>query len=144
VGDVLYKGPYNPQPHGSGGNYQNFTVTIPFNEDLIRKSLLTVNRFFLIGVSGFGLVVFSGSHADFSPRPRMERHCRVLVSKLRRSLSELFYFMIFDNVMCDWALNGFFDHSVLQRRRSMSSCVVPLLPCLNAREVNCNKHVFQC
>jgi hypothetical protein len=65
VGDVLYQGPYNPRLHGAGGNYQNFTVKIPFNADLIGKSLLTVNRFFLIGVSGFGLVVFSGSHADF-------------------------------------------------------------------------------
>jgi len=64
VGDVLYQGPYDPQPHGADGNYQNFTVTIPFNEDLIGQSQLTVNRFFLIGVSGFGLVVFSGSHAD--------------------------------------------------------------------------------
>ena len=65
MGDVLYQGPYDPRPHGAGGNYQNFTVTIPFNEDLIGQSQLTVNRFFLIGVSGFGLVVLSGSHADF-------------------------------------------------------------------------------
>jgi hypothetical protein len=123
VGDVLYQGPYDPQPHGAGGNYQNFTVTIPFNEDLIGRSQLTVNRFFLIGVSGFGLVVFSGnSHADFFslPRPRMERHCRVLASESRRSLFELFCFVIHDNVICDWTLNGkfskyhrlFFDHFV--------------------------------
>jgi hypothetical protein len=97
VGEVLYQGPYDPQPQGSGGVYQNFTVTIPFDEDLIGPSQLSVNRFFLIGVSGFGLVVFSGAQADFSfflslPRPRMERYCRVMASELRRSLFE-FRFM---------------------------------------------------
>lgn len=59
MGDVLYHGPYNPQPH-SDGFYQNITVAVPFHEDLIGNSQLTVNRFFLIGVSGhcFRLVVF--------------------------------------------------------------------------------------
>lgn len=52
VGDVLYQGPYDPQPDGAGSNYQDFTVTIPFNEDFIGPSQLTVNRFFLTGVSG--------------------------------------------------------------------------------------------
>ena len=39
VGNVLYKGPYNPQPHGVGGYYQNFTVVIPFDEALIIKEV---------------------------------------------------------------------------------------------------------
>jgi hypothetical protein len=46
----------------------------------------------------------------FLPRSRMERHCRVLASKLRRSLFELCYFMIHDNVIYDWALKGKFSN----------------------------------
>ncbi|KAG6918249.1 hypothetical protein DXG01_015623 [Tephrocybe rancida] len=67
VGDVLYQGPYNPQPQGAAGNFQNFTVTIPFNEDLIGNSLLTVNRFFLIGAQNGAVLQSFGVEVETFP-----------------------------------------------------------------------------
>ncbi|KIM35760.1 hypothetical protein M413DRAFT_449597 [Hebeloma cylindrosporum] len=67
VGEVLYQGPYRPRPHRAGGNYQNFTVTIPFDEDLIGRSQLTVNRFFLIGAQNGATLQSYGVEIDTFP-----------------------------------------------------------------------------
>ncbi|KAE9394355.1 hypothetical protein BT96DRAFT_862911 [Gymnopus androsaceus JB14] len=48
LGDVLYTGPYNPQFHGPGDQYQNFTVTIPQGSQT-GSYQLGIIRFFLIG-----------------------------------------------------------------------------------------------
>ncbi|KAE9394353.1 hypothetical protein BT96DRAFT_194981 [Gymnopus androsaceus JB14] len=48
IGDVLYTGPFDPEFHGPGEQYQNFTVTIP--EGVQTGSYqLGILRFYLIG-----------------------------------------------------------------------------------------------
>ncbi|KIK55997.1 hypothetical protein GYMLUDRAFT_47456 [Collybiopsis luxurians FD-317 M1] len=47
MGDVLYAGPFNPQFHGPGLPYQNFTLTLPTG--LTGSVQLGVLRFYLIG-----------------------------------------------------------------------------------------------
>ena len=49
LGTILYNGPYDPEFHGPGQQYENFTVTIPTG---IPKGAaqIAIARFFLIGV----------------------------------------------------------------------------------------------
>ncbi|KAK5991442.1 hypothetical protein PT974_09724 [Cladobotryum mycophilum] len=48
IGDVLHTGPYNPQFHGPGQQYQNFTVQVPEGFPA-GPAAINVARFFLIG-----------------------------------------------------------------------------------------------
>jgi len=66
VGHVLYQGPYNPRQH-SDGFYQNLTVIPPFDESLIGNSLLTVNRFFLIGAQNGAVLSSYGTEIRTFP-----------------------------------------------------------------------------
>ena len=49
MGDVLYAGPFDPEFHGPGQQYQNSTVVIPASG--AGSYQLGVLRFYLIGVS---------------------------------------------------------------------------------------------
>ncbi|KAK2459978.1 hypothetical protein APHAL10511_007984 [Amanita phalloides] len=49
LGYVMYAGPYHPESHGVGPQYQNFTVTLPTNSYYRGKAQLNVVRAFLIG-----------------------------------------------------------------------------------------------
>ncbi|KAI8072321.1 hypothetical protein BC940DRAFT_138706 [Gongronella butleri] len=48
LGQILYTGPFDPQFHGPGPAYQNFTVTVP-KSSTVGNANLNVVRFFLIG-----------------------------------------------------------------------------------------------
>ncbi|KOS18117.1 hypothetical protein ESCO_003294 [Escovopsis weberi] len=48
LGSVLYHGPFDPQYHGPGQQYENFTVQVPINFQPGPASI-QVARFFLIG-----------------------------------------------------------------------------------------------
>jgi hypothetical protein len=47
---ILFNGPYDPQFHGPGQQYQNFTVEIPPGTPM-GVTQINIARFFLIGVS---------------------------------------------------------------------------------------------
>ena len=54
MGDILYQGPYTPQP---GNYYANYTVTVPQSFPAGEASLNVIN-FFMVGVSVFTLCAF--------------------------------------------------------------------------------------
>lgn len=48
LGSILFNGPYNPEVHGVGPPFQNFTVTIP-SDASAGAAQIAIARFFLIG-----------------------------------------------------------------------------------------------
>lgn len=57
LGSVLYAGPFDPQAHGGGGFYQNFTVTVPSSLSS-GQALFTLTHLCLLGAGPFPLLEY--------------------------------------------------------------------------------------